>query len=296
MRQIRKRSLPQLVEVHALFHRTSIRVLTHRLICYRSPKYRKSTLGNRVTRHQLRFRLASATLLAVFALSISGCAEGKFWRTGKYAPWVRKQWEAEEQIADTLFARKKRMTEAVASVAGGTVESQQQVANKLSEVILRDPILLMRLHALKLITSLDCPKTAETLSIAGSDPSADVRIATVKAFERIQSEESIYQLQEILANDTDDDVRIAATRALGSFQGQTSVRALSLALQDRNPALQISATESLMRATGQQSMGRDVAAWQNYVQQVAPGSDATTIPGNAESPQVARDPSGGTFR
>ncbi|WP_075086215.1 HEAT repeat domain-containing protein [Mariniblastus fucicola] len=247
-------------------------------------------------RLQSSYRLASVTLLAVFSLSLFGCAEGQFWRTGKYAPWVRKKWEAEEQIADTLFARKKRMTEAVASVAGGTVESQQEVAQKLSEVILRDPILLLRLHALKLITSLDCPKTADTLAIAASDPSSDIRIATVEALKRIPGQDSIYQLQEILANDTDDDVRIAATRALGNFQGQTSVRALALALEDRNPALQISATESLMRATGQQSIGRDVAAWQNYVRQVAPGADAQTIPGSNEEPQIAKEPSGGTFR
>lgn len=187
------------------------------------------------------------------------------------------------------------MTDAVASVAGGSVESQQEVAKKLSEVILRDPILLLRLHAIKLITLLDCPKSAETLLTAANDPSSDIRIATVKALERIPGEESIFQLQEILANDTDDDVRIAATRALGNFQGQASVRALSLALEDRNPALQISATESLMRTTGQQSMGRDVGAWQNYVRQAAPGADATMIPGSSERTQVASEPSGGTF-
>lgn len=247
-------------------------------------------------RLQSTFRFASAALLAVFFVGISGCAEGQFWRTGKYAPWVRKKWEAEEQIADTLFARKQRMTDAVAAVSGSAVESQQEVASKLSEVILRDPILLLRLHAIKLITSLDCPKTTETLSIAANDPSSDVRIATIKALERIPGEESIYQLQEILANDTDDDVRIAATRALGNFQGQTSMRALSLALEDRNPALQISATESLIKATGQQSMGRDVTAWQNYVRQAVPGADASTIPGSAEPTQVADKLSGGTFR
>ena len=246
-------------------------------------------------RLQSKFRFAAAIMLAVFALSTFGCAEGQFWQTGKYAPWVRKKWEAEEQIADTLFAQKKRMTEAVVAVAGSTVESQQQVADKLSEVILRDPILLLRLHAIKLITSLDCPKTAETLSIAANDPSSDIRIATVKALERIPGDESIYQLQEIVANDTDDDVRIAATRALGSFQGQNSVRALSVALEDRNPALQISATESLIRATGQQSIGRDVAAWQNYVRQAAPAPGATTIPGSNQPTQIANEPSGGTF-
>jgi hypothetical protein len=244
---------------------------------------------------QSTYSFALGILFAALLLSISGCAEGYFWRTGKYAPWVRQKWEAEEQIVDTLFSRKKRMTEAVSAVAGSTVESQQEVATKLSEVILRDPILLMRLHALKLITSLDCPKTAETLSIAASDPSSDIRIATVKALERIPGEDSIYLLQEILANDTDDDVRIASARALGNFQGQASVRALSVALEDRNPALQISATESLMRTTGQHSIGRDVSAWQRYVQQVTPEADSM-VPGDSEPAQIARDPSGGSFK
>jgi len=241
-----------------------------------------------VTPRQSTYSLVLGTLFAALLISISGCAEGYFWRTGKYAPWVREKWAAEEQVADTLFSR---------NVAGSTVEAQQEVANKLSEVILRDPILLMRLHALKLITSLDCPKTTETLSIAANDPSSDIRIATVKALERTSGEDAIYQLQDILANDTDDDVRIAATRALGSFQGQASVRALSLALEDRNPALQISATESLMRTTGQQAIGRDVTAWQQYVQQVSPQVDSNPLVPGDEPTQVANEPtSGGTFR
>lgn len=211
-------------------------------------------------------------------------------------------------MADSQFARKKQMTEAVTAVAGSTVEAQQQVANKLSEIILRDPILLLRLHAIKLITSLDCPKTKETLTIAASDPSSDIRIATVKALGKIPGEDSIYQLQEILANDTDDDVRIAATRVLGDLPGQSSVRALGVALDDRNPALQVTATESLMKVTGQQSMGRDVMAWQNYVQQVTPSVDMeienpqlvkptpTTLPGNSPSTLSAENLSGGSFR
>lgn len=243
------------------------------------------------------YRFASFIALAAIAIGVCGCAEGQFWRTGKYAPWVRKKWEAEEQIADTLFARKRQMTEAVASVAGGTVESQQQVANKLSDIILRDPVLLLRLHAIKLITTLNCPKRAETLSIAANDPSSDIRIAAVKAFERIPGEESIYQLQEILANDTDDDVRIAATKSLGNLPGQTSARALGVALNDRNPALQVTATESLMRVTGQESMGRDVVAWQNYVQQITPSANATIQSIESSESQVAETPfGGGTFR
>ena len=223
-------------------------------------------------------------LLVAVCVSTSGCAEGYFWKTGKYVPWVKQQWEAEEKIADTLFARKRRMSEAVAAAAGAPIEQRQEVAGKLSEIILRDPILLMRLHAIKLITSLDCPKTEEALSIASNDPNSDIRIAAVKAWEKLPGEQSVFQLQEILANDTDDDVRIAATRALGNFQGQIAVRALSVALEDRNPALQISATESLIRATGQQQHGRDVAAWQAYVQQAVPDLNMADEPGEIGTP------------
>ena len=255
-------------------------------------------------------RLNHFRILAALAISLAfcwgvGCTKDQFgnsqWLT---PPWVRSEWEAEAQIADSLFSRKAEMTRAVASVSGGTVESQQQVATQLSEVILRDPILLLRLHALKLISTLDCPKTAETLNIATSDPSSDIRIGAVKALEQFPTSESIYQLQEVVANDSDDDVRLAATRALGNLPGQSSVRALGVALNDRNPALQITATESLMRVTGQPSIGRDVVAWQNYVQQVAPAVESSTlpaasptkIPGNAPKFQTANEPSGGSFR
>lgn len=214
---------------------------------------------------QLNHRLS--TLLVLVAVLLGGCAEGQFWKTGKYAPWVQERWAAEEKIADTLFARKARMSQAVESVMGAPVEQQQQVATKLSEVILRDPVLLLRLHSLKLITSLDCPKTLETLTISASDPSSDIRIATVKALEKVGSGDAMFQLQELVANDTDDDVRIAATRALGSFRGQQTVGALSIALADKNPALQICATESLANATGNHEIGRDVVQWRNFVQQ-----------------------------
>ena len=179
------------------------------------------------------------------------------------------------------------MTEAVSSVVGRSVEDQQEVAKKLSEIILRDPIILLRLHAIKLIPSLNCPQTAEILTIASTDPSSDIRTATVKALEKLPGETSVYQLQEIIANDSDDDVRIAATRALSKFSGQASVKALSIALEDRNPALQISATESLMRVTGQSELGRDVNAWQQYVRQAIPQNSPTAEPESSSPTRFA---------
>ena len=215
--------------------------------------------------------LLGCLAVCIGCLFATGCAEGVLWKSGKYAPWVRDKWAAEEQIADTLFTRKRRMNESVASVANAPIEQQQPVAEKLAEVVHRDPILLIRLHAVKLLAQLNCPKAVQTLDEASTDPNSDVRIAAINSLQTMSPEIAIPRLQEVIGSDSDVDVRLAATRALGNFQGQSAVGALSLALDDRNPALQIRATESLARSTGQ-DLGRDVGAWQKYVAQVLPQS------------------------
>jgi hypothetical protein len=52
------------------------------------------------------------------------------------------------------------------------------------------------------------------------------------------------------------------------------VGALSLSLNDRNPALQVRATESLRKVTGE-PLGRNVVAWQEYVKNVSPANTIT---------------------
>jgi hypothetical protein len=203
----------------------------------------------------------SIVLLVFFV----GCAEGPLWQTGKLSPWARNQWAEEEKIADTLFVKKRRMTESVNSVLNAPVERQQEVAEQLAETVRRDPILLLRLHGVKLIAQLDCPAATQTLEDASRDYDTDIRIAAVNAWKNKRGEIAIPQLQEIIGSDTNVDVRLAATRALGNFSGQKAVQALSLALNDSDPALQLRAADSLQKTTGE-SLGRDVVAWQEYVQ------------------------------
>lgn len=202
---------------------------------------------------------------ALFLFS-SGCAEGPFWRSGKYVPWARNKWAEEAQIADTLFTRKQRMTESVQTVMGAPIDQQEKVAAELSEISHRDSVLLMRLHAVKLLGQMNCPTAMEALADASRDYNTDIRIAAIKAWETKPAENAIPQLQEMIGSDTNVDVRLAATRAVGKFSGSAAVSALGLALNDADPALQIRATESLQAATGE-SLGRDVVAWQDYVKQ-----------------------------
>jgi len=216
-------------------------------------------------------------------ISTSGCAEGPLWRAGKYSPWARNQWAAEEEIADTLFARKRKMTEAVTAAIGAPVEDQQRVAEMVSEVVHRDSVLLLRLHGVNLLGQLNCPAAVQTLVDASHDHNADIRIAAIKAWKGMPGDTAIPQLQEIIGSDTNVDVRLAATRALGDFSGQKAVGAISLALSDPNPALQLRAAESLQRVTGEQ-LGRDIGAWQNYVAQMAPAGQV--MPSGSDTRQA----------
>ena len=216
-----------------------------------------------------RLGLLTFVVLAATAIQLAGCADGPLWKTGKYSPWARNKWAAEEQIADTLFARKRTMSEAVDSVLGAPVEDQQRVAQDISEVVLRDPVLLLRLHGVNLLGNLDCPLAIQTLQDTAKDSNPDIRIAAVKAWQAKDAQTAVPQLQSIIGSDTNIDVRLAATRALGNFSGQQAISATSLALDDDDPALQLRAVESLQNITGE-PLGRDISKWKQYVGSVAP--------------------------
>ena len=206
----------------------------------------------------------------------SGCSEGPLWRTGKYSPWVRDKWAQEEKIADTLFSRKNRMERVVANAINGPIDVQEEAALALSDIIFRDKVLLMRLHAVRLLGQLkNSPSAVETLTRASKDNNRDIRLAAIESWKTLGTDSAVPQLQEIIGSDTDIDVRLAATEALGYFPGRASVEALALSLNDRNPALQVRATESLRKATGE-PLGRNVVAWQEYVQKVVPQGLPTT--------------------
>lgn len=210
----------------------------------------------------------------------SGCSEGPLWRSGKYNPWVRNKWAEEEKIADTLFTRKNRMETVVRNAVNGPINVQEDAAQALSDIVFRDKVLLMRLHAVRLLGQLkNSPSAVETLIKASKDNDRDIRLAAIESWKTLGSDTAVPQLQEIIGSDTDIDVRLAATEALGYFPGRASVSALSLSLNDRNPALQVRATESLRKVTGE-PLGRNVVAWQQYVKNVAPPAaiPTTTAP------------------
>lgn len=230
----------------------------------------------------------------VLLLLVAGCAEGPLWQSGKYAPWARSKWAEEEKIADTLFTKKQRMTESVEAALNAPIEQRQRVAEEISEIVHRDPVLLLRLHGVNLSGQLNCPAAIETLEDASKDYNTDIRIAAIKAWEKMPIDVAIPQLQEMIGSDTNVDVRLAATRALGNFSGVKAVQALSLALNDADPALQLRAADSLRKATGE-SFGRDVVAWQDYVSRFT-NSDTEGTSSPLDKSSIADESSDSMFR
>ncbi len=241
-------------------------------------------------------RCLMLVLVIGFLYQLSGCAEGPLWRAGRYNPWVRSQWAEEEKIADTLFTRKRRMEQVVAQATNASIDVQEEAALALSDIIFRDKVLLMRLHAVKLLGRLNCPTAVETLAKASRDNDRDIRLAAITAWKKVSPESAVPQLQEMIGSDTDIDVRLAATEALGNFPGRSSVEALSLSLNDRDPALQVRAAESLQRVTGE-PLGRNIVAWQDYVNGIAP-SPTITLADEEGAERLANRPkqASGDFR
>lgn len=217
--------------------------------------------------------------ICLSTLLLTGCAEGVFWRAGHINPWARDQWAQEEKIADTLFSQKRKLQEITGKAINAPIEDQQRAALELKSATEPRNPLLLRLHAINLLGQLKCPASADALQILSKNGNADIRLATVKAWENMPADQAISALQNILGSDTNIDVRLAATRALSNFTGADAVSAISLALEDSDPALQLRAAESLATVTGEQ-YGNNVQAWQNYVSGLRTAEQGTSVNSN----------------
>ncbi len=215
-------------------------------------------------------------LLTVFLAVLSGCAEGMFWRSGYLSPWVRQRWSAEEEIAATLFSRRAEMRQMVEEATVGGESIQQAASDYLADVITNDPVLLLRIEATQLIGDLQNETALNALQVACRDRQVEVRRAAVQSLQQMGSKTSEQLLAQMALEDADVDVRISATAALGSFQGEEARQALAQVIDDPNPALQLRAAESLARVTGK-SFGKDIQAWQAYLQQESQAAAETEL-------------------
>ena len=215
------------------------------------------------------------TMLATVA-SLTGCSEGPLWKTGYLSPWARQQWAAEEQIAATLYAKRDSFQQMVDNALEAGEAKQEEASQFLSDVVAKDPVLLLRIEATRLLAELPTETAANALQIASRDRQVEVRMAALRAWEQRGGQLAEQMLIRLLENDPEPNVQIAAAAALGNFSGEQVQNALAQVIDDPDPAMQLRAAESLAAVTGQDH-GRDIQAWQKFLQGALPSPDDSPV-------------------
>lgn len=204
------------------------------------------------------------SFLTVVAGTFCGCAKGPLRGLSFLSPHAQQLLAEEEKIAKSWPTLREEMTAMVDQANKGSSQQQRIAAQRLEEYLTPDTPTLKRLHATDLLGKLPSEYSVNGLGIAAKDDEVDVRITACRSLGEIADRNALMKLREIINSDSDKDVQIAATRALGNIRSPETLASLKEALASKHPALQISATESLAKLTGQ-DFGRDVPKWEQYL-------------------------------
>lgn len=204
-------------------------------------------------------------ILCTISLFVTGCADGPFPALAKLNPWLRREWDADEKYALTFHTKLAEINQLAQRAKSASGEEQDRIAQMMAERLQTERNTLLRQALTRGLGS--CPNTVafQALSIQVGDLDADVRIAACQAFGQLKSPEAAGALANVVKIDKQFDVRMAATRELANFPpSEPAVRALGIALDDSNPALQYRAVQSL-KAITHRDLGDNVAAWREFV-------------------------------
>lgn len=214
-------------------------------------------------------------LLAGCLLAMFGCADGPFNGGGSWNPLLRKEWAKDERRGPTFHTQRQQLQELADSVPLEPPERQEQIAGEMLERYRNEPNPLLRVSVVKVVGRLNASTVDETLRLAMKDDDSLVRITAVKALGQRGNEEALETLAAAIGDDPDLDVRIAIAGELKRWKNsQEATRALALALDDNDAALQHQAILSLEQITGR-SFGMSAPAWHEYL---AGGNPSTPPP------------------
>jgi hypothetical protein len=196
---------------------------------------------------------------------LSGCADGPFNGGGRWNPWLRKEWEKDEQHGPTFHTQREQLQELAESAPIQSPQRQEMLAQEMVERYRNEANPLLRQACIKVVGRLNASTVDETLQAAMKDDDPQVRIAAVKALGQRNNEIALETLAAAITEDADLDVRIAVASELKRWKSSPeATRALASALEDNDAALQHQAIVSLEQVTGR-SYGMNAPAWREYL-------------------------------
>ena len=203
-------------------------------------------------------------LCLAFCLSLSGCADGPFAEFAVINPYSRNEWREDEAFGPTYHMQLAELRAIRRNPGALPPDEQARVVQLLTGIVRESPNTSLRAEAVLALGEFASPNTLPTLEYAVGAEEPDLRIAACKAFARQGGPAALGAIAKLVETDSDLDVRLAATAELAKFQDQRAVQTLAVALNDKDPALQHQAVQSLKAVTGQR-YGDSVPAWQEYV-------------------------------
>jgi hypothetical protein len=202
---------------------------------------------------------------------IAGCTAPQLpgWTYWPYDPPERVRYETPDDRVGTINSLGEQL-------ASADPTAQRRITEQLVAMIRTETDPLVRKHIIRALAESSDPMATTVMRAGLKDDSPEVRVAVCRGLARHPSEETLTALAEALRSDTDIDVRQAATRSLASLQGPEAIRALTVALEDRDPALQLLAVQSLRQMTDV-DYGNDVNAWLEYARGGHPEPQHPTV-------------------
>lgn len=211
-----------------------------------------------------RRKLASSRFLApaLIVVAAAGCNGMSWsWTPGIFStPPTKTTFITPAQRIDELRT--------LADSRGGGASSDQVVA-QLGEQLKSEADPLVREEVVRTLAAFPIASSVFVLEAALADVEPGVRVAACETLAKLRYAEALTALARAAKTDANVDVRLAALTALGNFQVQESIDSLAAALDDRDPAIQLAAMESLRRVTGQDFGGR-ADAWKMYARGETP--------------------------
>ena len=208
-------------------------------------------------------------VLAVFMLGTallgSGCADGPVPELRGLNPWTRRQWEEDDKAITTFHRKVADLAVLRGKAPRMTPAERDAVAFQLSERLKEEKSVALRAELVRTLGAFSTNLAEQAVIMSLADEAEYVRIAACKALGTHPDSEAFQALAQKVTSDASLDVRIAAAKELGKFREFEAPRALRPALDERDPALQLAAMQSLIALTGHSEYQLSAETWREFL-------------------------------
>ena len=222
-------------------------------------------LGNRAMSIAAGKRCTTELILLAFTALVCGCADGPVPEMRQINPWVRKQWAEDEMRVTTYHRKIADLAELRKKAPHMPPAERDETATQLAARLKEEKSAALRAEFVRTLAAFPTPIAQQAIVESTADEVASVRVIACKALGHKPTAEGFQALSHAVTDDNDLDVRIVAARELGKYRGFEATKSLRPALDDRDPALQLAAMQSLEAVDGHTEYRRNVGVWREHL-------------------------------